>query len=92
MSDLIAVIQEDSPKEDQKRFLFIVTPEVDEEEVNFDEWEGTIRSISKVVTKNATKLNKKQDKLYRRLEDTSRKVELHNVDFAKQIQDVKMNL
>ena len=59
MSDLIAVIRDENLKEDQERFLFIVKPEVDEEEVNFDEWEGTIRSISKVVTKNASKLNNK---------------------------------
>lgn len=37
MSDLIAVIKKNiTTDEDQYRFLFIVEPEKDEEEINFD--------------------------------------------------------
>jgi hypothetical protein len=72
LSDLVATMAQRDYKEDKEQFLFVVQPD-DADDDDGDEWEGTIKKMTKHTEKNiqdmGRQLEKKQDKLQTTIEE-----------------------
>ena len=88
MSDLSAVIGGKILGEDKKNFFFIVQPEIETDEVNFDEWEGTIKSIQKIINKSTSKINADSQRMQNKIDQNIKKAELQNFSMKKHIEQV----
>ena len=78
MADAIDHIPTKTKKQDENRFLFVVTPYTEEiEEGEEEDWTGAINSLNKTikgsVSKLRKKINKKQDGLQSQIADLAKR-------------------
>ena len=61
MGDLVSTMRETDRVETKEPFFFMVKPIVDDDDDEENEWEGTIKSMTRIVGKSNYVLGKKMD-------------------------------
>ena len=58
ISDLYAIIKARDAKENPAKYFFLIEPEKADDEEDGDKWQGSIKTMTRVVEKNINKMTK----------------------------------
>ena len=82
LADLSAVLPQQSPEPERATNLLLVKPIHEEDDDEDDEWEGTLRRLTRLIERQGTlvkaDLGARCDKLQQTLEETNKKEQLSN--------------
>jgi len=90
LGDLSAVLPQQSEEQERKTFFVVAKPIEDEDDEEGDEWEGTLKRLTRIVERKAKvtqeMLDSKVNKLQTIIEDSAKKELDQNRNFKDQIE------
>ena len=96
MCDLAALLGTEDKVQCKETFFFMIRPQKDEDAGEEEQWEGTIKTVTRIVTKSEVKATKKMEIIQQKIEATEKnieqKIETNSSEVKREIEAIKQKI